>query len=130
MELTRLVHTSRGPIEVELQEPIGLGFGVGVKLYGEDGWAHAEKLWSSKRGHHSKGESLASFLGTFVGIPAEEAQSLATAISTEWRDDWRKRGGEADSRLLKRGAMILMASVVGLLLLALLGVALLVLLLL
>lgn len=127
MELTRLVHTSRGPIEVELQEPIGVGFGVAVKLYGEDGWAHTEKLWSSKYGH-SEGESLASFLGTFVGLPEEEARNLATAISTEWVHDWRKRGGGADSRLTNRWAVIVLASLAGFLLLALLGIALLVLL--
>jgi hypothetical protein len=129
VEPTRLVHTSCGPIEVEVQEVIGRGLGVAVKVYGENGWAHAEKLWSSKDGHHSKGESLASFLSVFVGIPEEEADRLATAISTEWMEDWRARGGEAESRLLNRRGIILMASVVGLILLALLGIALLVLLL-
>ena len=44
---------------------------------------------------------LGDFLASFVGLPREEAEALATDIQSGWIEEWRARGGEEEEREIR-----------------------------
>lgn len=121
---TRLVETSRGPVEIDLTQygPLVRGWHVFVKLYGDDGWTRDGDAWNSA----SSDEALGAFLERFLDLPSDEAERLAEAVLGEWVDEWRERGGEAEARSFRRFVWLLAGVLAFILLLAGLGVALLI----
>jgi len=118
----RLVHTSSGPIEIEISENRTHGLWVAVSPFAESGWqARPTKAWMSKQ---NAGESLASFLEVFVPLPAAEAAQLAAEVQGSWREEWAKSGGEAATRSLERWTNVVVAGATVVVLLALTGVGL------
>jgi len=116
----RIVQTSRGWLEIGLFNMRGLGFGVSVTGFDEDGWDVAEKeQWYAKRSD----ESLAQFLSSYAQLPEPEANELASQVQGPWRETWLARGAAEQNPKLERFALksIIVLMVVGLL--ALLGVA-------
>ena len=103
--MERVVATSEGLISVNLNPdqrlgPARMGFSATIVVFGADGWEVKGKTWNRKYADSALGE----FLASFVGLPREEAEALATDIQGAWIDEWRARGGEADDRDLRRFA--------------------------
>ncbi len=109
-----------------MERVTGLGTTVRVKVYDENGWLRDSGTWSPEYGHHSRDESLPVFLSSFVGLPEAEANELAASIQTEWRAEWRARGGESHDRFVNRFAITAIVALAALFLLAIVGVILLV----
>lgn len=104
----RLVHTSRGWIELDLDQMEFAGFNIRVAVFGEDGWASAEETWNATWPVDDK--SFEAFLADIAGVPRDEAAQIAQ----ESIDKWRARGGEIEEREEKRKVIAWLASVLGL----------------
>jgi hypothetical protein len=91
----RLVHTSCGWLELDLNEIPFAGFSVRVTVFGDRDWALAEGTWNAKWPvNHG---SLAAFLSEIADIATEEAGCIAEESLREWHE----RGGENEDRLGK-----------------------------
>jgi hypothetical protein len=91
----RLVHTSRGWVELDLNQIEIAGFNVRVTVFGDQDWASAEETWNAKWPVNEG--SLAAFLSEIADMPTEEAARIAEESVREWHE----RGGENEDRLGK-----------------------------
>jgi hypothetical protein len=97
-------------------------FNVDVTSFDDAGREATRKMWSSKHGH-TREETLEEFLAWLLEVPEDEASSLAAQIRGPWFDEWRSAGGEDRAKSLTRGAGLLFVVLVSVALLALVGVA-------
>ena len=113
----RLVQTSRGPIEIEINENRVHGLWVAVSPFAESGWqARLTKAWTSKQNALPVSDELRA-------ASRAEAAQLAADVQGPWHQEWAKSGGEAEARSLERwtNVAVMVATVVVLLALAGLG---------
>lgn len=107
----RLVHTSQGPIELDLGSFAFFGSHVDVTIFHrEDGWASAQQTWNAKWRTENEASSLEDFLSEFAAIPIDEAAQIAEESIREWLN----RGGELDDRKLRRMAFVYLGTTFGL----------------
>jgi hypothetical protein len=104
----RLVRTSRGWIELDLDSIEFAGFHVRVAVFHAEGWASAEETWNAK--YPMEGRSFATFLADIARIPEDEAARIAEESIREWRE----RGGEREDRAEKRQTIAFLATTFGL----------------
>jgi hypothetical protein len=104
----RLVHTSRGWVELDLSQIAIAGFNVRVTVFGERDWASAEETWNAKWPVNEG--SLAAFLSEIADIPVEEAARVAEESVREWRE----RGGEEEDRWERRELIAYLGTTFGL----------------
>lgn len=92
-EIERVVETSNRPVLLHVYNLVGVGFGVGVSAFDGDGWEErARRLgWSApgrrrSRKYHRDGgrDSLGEAIAEAAGIPADEAERIATETLLEW----------------------------------------------
>jgi hypothetical protein len=120
MSDSRIVQTSRGWLEIGMLNMRWPGFMVSVKRYDEDGWLVEEKgQWYANRSD----ESLAQFLSSFAQLPEPEASELASHVQGPWRETWLASGGAEETPKLERVALGSIIGLVAVALLALMGVA-------
>ena len=93
--MKRLVRTSGGWVELDLNQMPISGFSVRVTVFGDEEWASAEETWNAKWPVNEG--SLAAFLVDMAEIPLDEASRIAEESVREWRE----RGGEDEERLGK-----------------------------
>lgn len=96
------------------------GFSVSVRVFGKDGWEVGEKQsWSAKKSD----ETLARFLLSSMQLSGPEATDLASQLQGQWRDEWLASGGRQTARWAERVGLGILSGVALLILLALVGVA-------
>ncbi len=114
--------TSRGPLEIDYNVRHSENHdAVKVTTFDADGWQGSEGLWSTKHGYHHAEETLPDFIAGFVGLPAEEAQRLAGDIQGAWAEEWKRRSGAEDARMMRRWLTGAVGVIVVVLSLALIG---------
>jgi hypothetical protein len=89
--LRRLVTTSKGQIELDVTDVLGLE--VRAQTFDEDGWEQVDAKWKKGSGE------LSSFLMSAFGLPNEEAD----VIARQSLDQWHSRGGTEQDRIPKFG---------------------------
>jgi hypothetical protein len=104
------------------------GLMVTVTPFDADGWEMTPRSWSPKVRGDPPSESLAAFLESFAELSPEESEALAGAIEGEWLADFVDRGGVAYWREMNLVITSFLVGAVVVALLALLGIALLILL--
>jgi hypothetical protein len=112
----RIVKTSRGWIDVELV-PHGWH---SATSYGEDGWELGEAVWNEKADADRGLPTLAAFLASTASLPPDEAERIAEQVLREWEE----RRHTAEYAQERRGTTIGVRAVGAVLLLAVLGLAL------
>jgi len=120
MSDSRIVQTSRGWLEIGMLNMRWPGFMVCVTRVDEDGWGADEKRqWYANRSD----ESLVQFLSSYAQLPEPEASELAGQVQGPWRETWLARGGAEENPKLERVALEWIVGLVIVALLALMGVA-------
>jgi hypothetical protein len=104
----RLVRTSQGWVELDVDEISIAGFHVRVTVFGEGGWARAEETWNAKWPIDEK--SFEMFLADIAAIPPDEAVRIAEESVREWRE----RGSETERRSEKRAVIAWLTTMFGL----------------
>jgi len=108
----RLVTTPDGMSELDAAAAGRHAF-VNVTVFGDDGWAVREAMWSSHLG-----EPLDAFLSGLTDLTAGEAQRVAGEFLNTWEHG---RGREKDARLARRFGLVVVSALVGAGVLAVLG---------
>lgn len=122
--LSRLERTSQGLVEFRIAYTRLLGLRVEARKFGEDGWELPAPWPDTWRSKDRKRLPLPDFLEERLGVPEEEAHTLATAIEGPWLDRW-SRSDDATSYTAAARVTSVMMVVLGLIvLLAVLGVGL------
>ena len=118
---TRIVQTSRGWLEIGMLNMRWPGFMVSVQRYDKDGWLVEEEKgrWYASRSD----ESLGQFLSSYARLPEPEASELARQVQGPWRETWLASGGAEETPKLQRWALGSLVVLVAVALLALMGVA-------
>jgi hypothetical protein len=99
---------------------------VTVVPFDSEGWESEGKRWSEELGYHERNEPLSTFLSRALSIPEAEAEALAAEVEGPIFDDWMLRGGLYHERKIGALSLRVMVALAGLVVLALLGVALLI----
>jgi hypothetical protein len=81
----RLVETTRGWVELDIEKLDRIGVSVRVTVFAESDWASFDKIWFAK----VDDQPFARFLSDAADIPVEEAAQ----IGEESLRLWRERGG-------------------------------------
>lgn len=123
---TRLARTSRGWIAFAFSEGRAVrGDSVQATIFDENGLGEDTKAWMRKYGY-SGGESLDEFLREQADLPDDEASELARKVLGPWLEEWRREGGEEETRAIGRLFMLLSGAALVVVGLAFLGFALIV----
>ena len=96
------------------------GLTLGVDGYDQSGWVNTCGQWRSEDG----GPPLAEFLRSTLTIPQAEAETLAETVRTKWVPEWERSGGRERSASLSRQVTWMLTAIAITVLLALVGVAL------
>jgi hypothetical protein len=99
---------------------------VQATIFDESGLGQDTKTWTRKYGY-SGGESLDEFLHEQADLPKDEAADLAAKALGPWLEEWRRGGGEEETRAFNRFFLLFAGGAVIVLGLAFLGFALIVL---
>jgi hypothetical protein len=121
----RLVGTSAGQALIELDRPLGREIHVGVTTFGADGWEEDSSSWLELHPPQPPRQELFAFLNYHLGIPPDEAKTLAAELTGPWLDEWERRGGVEEARTTRRLAVGLTSVLIVLLALAVVAIALL-----
>jgi hypothetical protein len=122
----RLVNTSTGHALIELDRIWRAGVHVSVTTFGADGWQQEDRSWYERQPPNPPREELSAFLVYHVGIPLDEAKSLADEIMGPWLAEWERRGGAQDAKHVGRLAVGFTSVLVVLLALSVVAIGLLV----
>ena len=106
--MKRLVRTSRGWVELDLNQVNVAGFSVRIAVFAEEGWASTEDGWNEK--YPTDEKSVELWLADTLGIPVPEASQIARQSIGEWRE----RGGESADRWEKRYLISVLGTTFGL----------------
>ena len=96
------------------------GLTLSVDGYHHSGWVNTCRQWRAE----DEGPPLAEFLRSTLTIPQAEAEALAETVRTKWVPEWERSGGRERSARLSMQAMWLLTGIAITVLLALVGVAL------
>jgi hypothetical protein len=124
--ITRLARTSRGWIAIEFTEGRPWGTGVLTITFDEEGRGGDAKRWTTRYGYGPGPLPFDDFLVNEAELPPEEASELADKVLGPWLEEWRREGGQADTRAFNRFYVRFMAGVLATVALAFLGFALIV----
>jgi hypothetical protein len=119
---TRLVTTSRGPVQIGITESSFYGTQVTVTTFGADGWADDSKGWTTNHGYDFEGQTLANFLMRHAELPLDESEELAQDVLGPWVEHWVANGGREEAREIDAGARLMMLALGVVVVLALVGV--------
>lgn len=93
---------------------------LGVDAFDDAGWVSGVGQWRSD----SDDASLAEFLRRTLSIPQAEAESLSEVVREKWAPEWERSGGHERSRRISKQAAWMLATIAITALLALVGIAL------
>jgi hypothetical protein len=122
----RLIDTSTGSAVLDLDRLAGAGWHLRVTRFGADGWEDGGAIWFEHTEAMTRPRTLPEFLSSELGVPTAEAEGLAQDILGPWLQQWESRGGRERAKGVNRLSATLMAGVGVLIVLACLGVALLI----
>ena len=91
--MKRIVTAPLGTCEIDVAGSERQAF-VSLTVFGDDGWATHEEMWSS----HYSDETLASALARVSGLPPSTAQTTAE----DFLATYRERGGASDDARMTR----------------------------
>jgi hypothetical protein len=123
--MKRLLETSAGSSLVTLRRDAVAGKSVTLETFDAAGWEVGGKTWSTRYGYHDRSEPLHEFLAVVLKIPAHEAAAVAAEIEGQWFNEYESRGGLDEDRKVEKIGSVVIAVAASLIVLAFVGVALL-----
>lgn len=97
--MKRIVTTPEGMAELDIAGSGRHAF-VELTVFGDDGWAVREEMWSS---HHD--EALGALVSRLTGLTSNEAERMASDFMSTWDEGGGRQEGARLTRRLSLGVV-------------------------